>query len=217
MTESFPSPARAPFIRVAGIGWLVFVSAFALIDHITLSHVEVSPRGADSDHAEVVALQGRVAALERTVESFKHPPASITPAMLEAIRSELSERLGSIEQLSKTAASKDDLASLADRLSALETRFHRFKQTQQPTRIDSTPTSTASAPEPPFAVLGVELRGGERFVSIAPFPVGTLKQVRLVRVGAAVPDVSGDWRLEALDGATAVFESAGHRVRINIP
>lgn len=216
MNDTAAPPARVRLTRVAGIAWLILVSAFALIDHVEVAHLHAGTRAADSDHAAVVALQGRLDSLERTAESFIHRSPAVTPAMLEGMRSTLSERLAPLEQVSKAVASKDDLAPLADRLSLLEARLHRLKQVQPATPVDPNAATAANAPEPPFAVLGVELRGGERFLSVAPGSVDTLAQVRLVRVGATVPDVPGDWRLEALDGATAVFESAGHRVRITL-
>jgi hypothetical protein len=61
-------------------------------------------------------------------------------------------------------------------------------------------------PEPPFNVVGVELRGGERFLSVAaPGVVGA--DVRLLREGDAV----GAWHLLAIEAHAAVFRVAARR------
>jgi hypothetical protein len=221
MIDSSASPPLAQLSRVAGmgraagIGWLAFISAFALIDHVALSRFKAT--ASTTGDTELTALQGRVAAVEHTVETLRRQPAPVSAPQLEAMRSALVEQLAPLEQLSKMAASKDDFAAVQARLSALETRLLRLKQTQQAARRGATATPSANAPEPPFAVLGVELRGGERFLSVAPLPVSTLGQVRLVRVGDQLRDLAGGWRLEALEGATAVFRSEGRLARINIP
>jgi hypothetical protein len=220
MIEPSASPPRARFTRVVGIAWLALISAFTLIDHVALSGCKAGARATQGDRTALAALQEHVAAVEHTVETLKRQPTHVSTAMLEATRSAFDDRLAPLERLSKTAATKDDFAALQDRLGAVEARLLRLKQTHQPfsaARSGAPVTTSANAPEPPFAVLGAELRGGERFLSVAPLRLSALRQVRLVRMGDQVSDVPGDWRLEALEGTTAVFRSEGRLVRINIP
>jgi hypothetical protein len=101
-------------------------------------------------------------------------------------------------------------------LSALEEHLRQLKQAHRAS-TGTTTASTVSAPVAPFAVLGLEHRGGERFLSVAALPVSTLAQVHLLRVGDQVSGVPGDWRLEQLEGMTAVFHTAAGLVRLNIP
>ncbi|MEN1550966.1 hypothetical protein AAIH73_35040, partial [Pseudomonas aeruginosa] len=60
---------------------------------------------------------------------------------------------------------------------------------------------------PPFSILGVEYRGGERFLSVAPPGSTQLSQIYLIRQGDAVAGTN--WRLTDLDDRTAHFDVAG--------
>jgi len=69
----------------------------------------------------------------------------------------------------------------------------------------------------PFRVLGVELRAGQRSVSVAPVAASSQPpssdQIQPVMVGESV----GAWRLQAIDGQTAVFRSGEQTRRLPIP
>lgn len=72
-----------------------------------------------------------------------------------------------------------------------------------------------AAPEPPpFHVVGVEYRGGERFLSVAPPGSTRLSQIYLIRPGDAVAGTA--WHLNALDDRSARFDVAGTPRTINI-
>jgi len=217
MTDlSVPAP-RARFTRIASAGCLILISALVLIDHIALSHFQTTAGARDKDHTELGALQTRVEGLEQTLETLQRQPATVTPAMLQGTRSALLERLVPLERLSTTAATKDDVAALQNRVGVLEGRLRRPKPVaQQPGPSAATAPATPTEP-PPFAVLGAELRGGERFLSVAMLPLTALAQVVLMRVGDPVKDAPGEWRLESLEGSTAVFRSGDRLVRVSIP
>lgn len=57
---------------------------------------------------------------------------------------------------------------------------------------------------PPFSVLGVESRGGERFLAVAPHDSRSLTEVRLLRSG----EVFGAWHLKVLEPNSAIFAVA---------
>lgn len=59
---------------------------------------------------------------------------------------------------------------------------------------------------PPFSVLGVESRGGERFLAITPHDSRTLGDVRLLHSG----EQSSTWRLKALEPTSAIFAVTEH-------
>ena len=64
------------------------------------------------------------------------------------------------------------------------------------------------APQPPpFTVIGIEYRGGERFLSVAPPGSTQLSQINLIRPGDGVTGTS--WKLKSMDGRLAHFEMAG--------
>lgn len=215
MIDPSVSPRRSSAARAVGVAWLVLISAFTLVNYVSLFHVSADSKAVRGDHTELLTLQERVSAVEHTVGTPKRQPAAVSPAMLEATRSALDERLAPLEQFAKTAAPKDDVIALQERLSALEARQRRLKSTQH--TPEPAPSGAALTQEPPFRVLGLEWRGGERFLSVAPVLSSALGQVSLVRVGERLTDLPGDWRLEALDGTTAVFRGEGRPVRIGIP
>ena len=68
----------------------------------------------------------------------------------------------------------------------------------------ATPRKAAEAakpktPEPPFRVVGLELRGGERFVSVSAPGASALADLRLLRPG----DSAGGWQLQAIEAQAA--------------
>lgn len=78
-------------------------------------------------------------------------------------------------------------------------------------------TSAASKtelPPLPFRVVGAELRAGQRSVSVAP-SIGdfTPAQLQVLLPGDAV----GPWRLQAIEGNTAVFQAGNQTRRVAIP
>lgn len=68
-------------------------------------------------------------------------------------------------------------------------------------------------PTPPFSIMGSELRGPERFLSLLPLGDRTLSSVRLIQTG----ETFGGWRLDNLNTSTAVFSIAGQAQTLPIP
>lgn len=67
------------------------------------------------------------------------------------------------------------------------------------------PAQTVVKLSPPFQVIGLEVRGGERFLSIAPNGSTRLEQISLIRPG----DTRYDWQLRTLGSNTAEFQVNG--------
>ncbi|MGP5328196.1 chemotaxis protein [Pseudomonas helleri] len=59
---------------------------------------------------------------------------------------------------------------------------------------------------PPFSVLGVEARGAEHFLAVAPHDSRSLTEVRLLHSG----EEFGAWHLKALEPNAAIFAVATH-------
>ncbi|MNN80028.1 hypothetical protein D3C81_1967220 [compost metagenome] len=66
---------------------------------------------------------------------------------------------------------------------------------------------------PPFRVLGVELRGGERFLSIAAPAASSLTGSRLLREG----DAEGGWQLQSIEARAGMFLMNGQTQRVAAP
>ena len=83
------------------------------------------------------------------------------------------------------------------------------------TGLEDSPPQAAKpkAPEPPFNVVGLELRGGERFVSIASRGATSLTDLRLLREGESI----GAWQLQTIDAHAVVFLVDDQTVRVALP
>jgi type II secretory pathway pseudopilin PulG len=117
---------------------------------------------------------------------------------IQALRDELS-----------THATATDVTVLSTRLTHIEQQLLDLKHTPSaPTPATTKPKKTArSKPTPllpPFSVLGIERRGGERFLAVAPVASHTLADVRLLRSG----EPFGDWRLKSVETHSAIFAVA---------
>lgn len=65
---------------------------------------------------------------------------------------------------------------------------------------------------PPLAILSIESRGGELFVSVAPSKSATLNQIKLLRVG----DIYRSWQLKSIKTNAAVFTVGARQQVISI-
>src|SRR5690606_18348270 len=105
------------------------------------------------------------------------------------------------------AAPRQRVAELEERLEGVNRQLAALKAAQarpkvQPKRASAPPRRTArpatvqmpERPDPPFAPLGVESRGGERFLAVSPLDGRTLESVQLLAIG----EHASGWRLKRL-------------------
>ncbi len=127
------------------------------------------------------------------------------------------------KELSLNAASAGELVMLKASVETLDSRVHALSQSQikQPATTPSKLKAITRKPPPtqkpntsvvtpktsPFTVIGIEYRGGERFLYVAPPGSTQLNQIYLIRHRDAVAGTA--WRLNALDGRSARFDVAG--------
>jgi hypothetical protein len=123
---------------------------------------------------------------------------------------------------SRSAASMLDIVSLEAKFEGLQNKFLDFVKVRPsvtPPSPSVKPNKPKSAPvtrveniakvesPPPFTVVGVEYRGGERFLSVAPPGSTRLSQLYLVRPGDTID--GSNWRLSSLDDSRAQFSING--------
>lgn len=211
LTESRPR-----LRRVVIAAWLILVSLIALIDHIALSRLstEVRPYG-----SEVSMLSVRLLELDQQLNNIAGQPAPTSEARFVAAQETLDARIAQLEQAIGSAAARDELALVHDRLNAVETRLASLRQPRatSASRTRSTPETVSKAPPevvvPPFTVLGIEWRGGVSFLSVAPTSANSLAQVQVLREGERY----GEWRLEKLTSTAAEFRVGERSIRLEIP
>lgn len=217
MARPSPAPeARARIRRLLVVAWLTLISAGVLIDHVTLSHLSQKTRST-AQNSDVESLQAALSTIEQQVALIKRQPSGISQSDFVASRQTQDERLGKLEQALDSSAHENDLIALQTRLAQLETRLAQTRQTPPPSSGQNhhraMPPVQPAVIEPPFTPLGIEQRGGETFLSIAPAGIRSLTQVRVLHTGES----ESNWRLEALDGKTATFRVNGRLQPITVP
>ncbi|HOW49819.1 MAG TPA: hypothetical protein P5305_11040 [Rubrivivax sp.] len=202
---------RTRWTKIAAGVWLALVSVLAIVNSVALSRLAEQDRSSAQD-THVQALVARVSDLERQAEAAARQPKAITQADFEAARQALDARLAQVEQAQATQTPTGDLDSLRSRLGDIE---QRLKKAAAPTTGPRRAPEPAppKVPEPPFKVLGVELRGGQRFLSVSAPNALSVLDVWLLREG----DAAGAWVLQTIEPRAAVFRVDGQTQRIALP
>ncbi|VVO76868.1 hypothetical protein PS874_01458 [Pseudomonas fluorescens] len=207
------SSPHAPLMRVAVATWLLLISAAVAINHVALSGLATQVE-TSAPSLQVAALEKRLVELAQQVDHAQQQPDALPQARYETERQALEQRLSAIETSLGSQPAADNLLPLQARLEQLEMRL-----SAPPPAPPTPPRPRAAAPakpkaiEPPFRVIGAELRAGEPFLSILPAASNALAQVRLLRPGE---DEAG-WHLEAIEPNTAVFRHGADSRRLPIP
>lgn len=110
------------------------------------------------------------------------------------------------------------VASQAD-LHALEQQVKKLETTRVQALVPSASNKPhKSRPKPkkvaefPLQILGQEIRGGEHFLSVGAIGSESLDQCQLIRVG----ETYLGWKLDGVEGQSAVFTANGATRRLNI-
>ena len=153
-------------------------------------------------------LQYAVKDLKIMVDSGEQQANTLDP-MLDQWAQEIQELRDGLT----TRATEADLAALSTRVEHVELQLIDIKP--QPSSQPPAPAPAEIKPRktdrtkptplsPPFSVLSVESRGGERFLAVAPHHSRSLMDVRLLHSG----EQFGAWQLKTLEPNSAVFAVA---------
>ena len=151
-------------------------------------------------------LQYSLKDLKQMVDTGEQQANTLDP-MLDQWAQEIQEMRDGLAE----RATVKDLTALSGRFEHVEQQLLELKT--QPSLPP--PTSSANKPKktappkpvplsPPFSVLGVESRGGERFLAVAPHDSSSLIDVRLLHAG----EQFGAWHLKVLEPNSAIFAVA---------
>lgn len=204
---------RGRWPRLVAFAWLLALTVLAAINLVAISRLDTRSQ-TTAPAQRVQALAAQLADLAQQVQADKRVPAPATQAELAASRKTLEDRIAQLEQAQAASPKTDAVTALQSRLDALESR-----QVQAVQATVAAPRPKAAAPikrvpaSPPFRVVGVELRGAERFLTILPPGATALADVRLLRVGAA----EGAWQLQTIAAHEAVFQVNGVERRVALP
>ena len=203
---------RTTLLRVAAATWLLLISAVVVIDHVILS--TRADRTEDAVPAtQLSELEAQLAELAREIEQQRQEPAALPLGRYESERVALDQRLEALEQAVDDRPTID-LQSLQTRIDRLEVSLAAVRPA--PKAASRPPVRAPARPrhvEPSFRVIGVELRAGERFLSILPADAAALAQARLLRAG----ETEAGWRLEVMEDGGAVFRHGDEVRRLTVP
>lgn len=193
------------------------------LTHLTTAIAETAGKESpDAFQTKLEQFDERFAAVDQKYltsnEDFRTGQRALSNRLdtLEGAANQVRER---VEHLDLGSASAEDLVlvrasveNVAAELKALQLRYSTANA-KPPSPASSTQKAASraktrkSAPPPPFDVIGLEHRGGQEFLAIAPIGSNQLSQIQLVRPGDGVSGTS--WRLRSVDSASASFDVAG--------
>ena len=208
-TQSLRRPTFTVVVQSLLWLWLIGLSVFALRGHQAIN-----------DQADQQRLDTRLQRLEAQVAglaaTMQQQPAAATAAGLQDTRQALEARIAQIEQTMGGHATADDVLALRKEVEQIRARQTTPRATTPAQRRSPSQPVTAK-PEPPplpFRIVGAELRAGQRSLSVAPSSGDfTPDQLQVLLPGDAI----GSWRLQAVEGSTAVFQTGDQTRRMAIP
>ena len=191
--------------------WLIGLSVLVALGYQTMND-QADQERLDS---RLQRLEAQATGLAETVEAIQQRPAVATAADLKDTRQILEARAAQVEKSLSAYASADDLQALraeVEQIKARQTAARAAAPAQPRTR--NKPAAKPEPPPLPFRIVGAELRAGERSVSVAPSSGDfTPDQLQVLLPGDAV----GPWRLQAVEGSTAVFQAGDQTRHVAIP
>ena len=210
-TTSSNSAFRARLLRWSTPFWLTLTSVVLATHQASLSRLE----GRVQEQADSVKLQlfeERLDELERSNFDTSQNQTTVTQTQLNQTTDALSRRIDVMHTAIAGAAAMADLQTLKDQLQQLESKHQPTTPSPAPSKLKLKPRKASKPTEPSFQIIGRELRGGERFLSINPLGGESLEQSRILRNG----ETYAGWRLQGFDEHTAVFVVDGELRRLNI-
>lgn len=200
-----------PLTRVVVVAWLTLLSIALGVLAVSLARLD-EQRRQDAPDAQIAELQTRSLELEAFRTSVETAPAVVTESDFQQTRDHWQQQWDTLTQRQQDLASATDLSALQSRLDALVQQINSAKPVAtRPRPRAAKPRATSIAPT--FRLLGIESRGGERFLAIQPNDRAALTDVRLLRVG----DAEGRWQLETLEPRSAVFRVGQQTRRLPLP
>ena len=191
--------------------WLISLSVFAALSYQTMND-QADQKRLDS---RLQRLEAQAASLAEAIGAIQQRPAVATAADLKDTRELLEARAAQVEKTLSGYAAAEDLQALRTEVEQIKTRqtVARAAAPAQP-RSPSRPTAKPEPPPLPFRIVGAELRAGQRSLSVTPNNGNfTPDQLQVLLPGDAV----GPWRLQAVEGNTAVFQAGDQTRRMAIP
>jgi len=215
-----PSKLHYAFFAITVV-WLLVLSIAHFIHKGQITALEHATN--DPQNTELIqSLQARQIDLTEQLESILvnlSDEQFITAAQLQELSHSVDQRFADIQ--SHLQNNLPDLSIFHERLNKLDEQIILLSK-KQPTPPAEKPTlprasrntvKPQSPSVPSFLLIGSELRGGERFLSVAPKAAPALSNARPIRIGETVDG----WTLQEFDGRIATFEHQGQVRKLTLP
>lgn len=187
-----------------------------------------------ADKTTLNALQSRLSRIDDRLDTVAGKPM-VSMDDFRASQQALAMRIDAAQaaaaqaqDMAKTSASASELVVLKADLESLTGKMQKMAASRATAVVTTKPQAppkpktkaaiakvppVPSAP-PPFQMVGLEYRGGERFLAIAPSGSTRLSQIYLIRPGEFVS--GSTWHLKSVNDRTATFDVDGATRTLNI-
>lgn len=219
MNAQIPGSQRKALWVVTTI-WLLLLTGLVVFDHAQMGR-RIEAHAPDAEAPKFSNLEGELAALQVVVSGLQRQPAPVRATEFEAFERAQSGQFAQVETSLADVVHAAQMAPFEQRFTHLSAEVWRLRHPLpprlQPAAHEIRPSpaehSQTASVRPPFKILGTELRGGEEFLTVAPQDAHSLLEVHVLRPG----ETQGDWKFEAIEGRTAVFDVADQVQRLPIP
>ncbi|WP_439869988.1 hypothetical protein ACTACT_03040 [Pseudomonas syringae] len=155
-----------------------------------------------------------------TIDDFRAGQQALSNR-IDAVQALVKQVQEASQDAAQQAASMQEVVVMGARIEELQVKLQDLRSAKAasaqvtaasepkaaaPSRKATAQAKAAEVP-PPFSVVGVEYRGGERFLSVAPPGSTQLSQLNLIRPGDMV--AGSNWQLNSLDDSRAMFSING--------
>lgn len=187
-----------------------------------------------ADKTTLNALQSRLSGIDDRLDTVAGKPM-VSMDDFRASQQALAMRIDAVQaaaaqaqDMARTSASASELVVLKADLESLTGKMQKMAASRATAVVTTKPQAppkpktkaaiakvppVPSAP-PPFQMVGLEYRGGERFLAIAPSGSTRLSQIYLIRPGEFVS--GSTWHLKSVNDRTATFDVDGATRTLNI-
>ncbi|MGJ3439106.1 methyl-accepting chemotaxis protein [Pseudomonas sp. Je.1.5.c] len=187
-----------------------------------------------ADKTTLNALQSRLSGIDDRLDTVAGKPM-VSMDDFRASQQALATRIDAAQaaavqaqDMARTSASASELVVLKADLESLTGKMQKMAASRATAVVTTKPqappkpktkAAIAKVPPvplapPPFQMVGLEYRGGERFLAIAPSGSTRLSQIYLIRPGEFVS--GSTWHLKSVNDRTATFDVDGATRTLNI-
>ena len=213
-----PRSRAAAVFHIVLCTWLIGLSVLLFVS-LRMTGSLAQQDQLDLAQRQQQLLETRLTALAENLQALQALPQAATVTVLQSTRESLEARLAAVEQAVSSLATADDVAALRTAVEQIKARQAAARTSTKALPRTARPAVTAPKAEPlPFRVIGAELRAGQRSILVAPLASSISGPLSADQLQPVLPGESvGAWRLEAIEGQTAVFRSGEQTRRLAIP